>query len=122
MADTNGATPPFEPPAREAMEFDVVVVGAGPAGLSAAIRLKQLAPDLAVEVRSPGDRKGREATRVARLLNAGVRLVWHVEPRKRRATIHAPGVPPEPVGEDDLLAGRDVVPGFACRLRDALDW
>ena len=37
-----------ELPEREAMEFDVVVVGGGPSGLSAAIRLKQLSPDMAV--------------------------------------------------------------------------
>ena len=92
------------------------------AGIVDVTRYIPFAPDLAVEVRSPGDRKGREATRVARLVNAGVRLVWHVEPRKRRATIHAPGVAPEPVGEDGWLDGRDVVPGFACHLRDALDW
>ena len=39
---------PEELPPREAMEFDVVVVGAGPSGLAAAIRLKQLAPEAAV--------------------------------------------------------------------------
>ena len=38
------------PPAREVSEFDVVIVGAGPAGLSAAIRLKQLKSDLSVVV------------------------------------------------------------------------
>jgi electron-transferring-flavoprotein dehydrogenase len=49
---------PQELPAREAMECDVLVVGAGPAGLAAAIRLKQVNPDLAVIVIEKGAEAG----------------------------------------------------------------
>jgi electron-transferring-flavoprotein dehydrogenase len=45
-------------PARESMEYDVVIVGAGPAGLSAAIKLKQLNPDTSVVIVEKGSAVG----------------------------------------------------------------
>jgi electron-transferring-flavoprotein dehydrogenase len=45
-------------PPREAMDYDVVVVGAGPAGLAAAIRLKQLSPETSVVVIEKGSEAG----------------------------------------------------------------
>ncbi|MGV0875767.1 electron transfer flavoprotein-ubiquinone oxidoreductase [Martelella sp. FLE1502] len=45
-------------PERESMEFDVVIVGAGPAGLAAAIRLKQINEDLSVVVLEKGAEVG----------------------------------------------------------------
>src|SRR3712207_1897500 len=50
----------MELPEREAMDFDVVVVGAGPAGLATAIRLKQLAAESGGEVSVVVVEKGSE--------------------------------------------------------------
>ncbi|HWU16851.1 MAG TPA: electron transfer flavoprotein-ubiquinone oxidoreductase [Devosia sp.] len=52
MTDTDGLA------GRESMAFDVVIVGAGPAGLAAAIRLKQSNPDLTVVVLEKGAEVG----------------------------------------------------------------
>ena len=65
-------------PAREAMEFDVVIVGAGPAGLAAAIRLKQLSPDTSVVIVEKGSEVGAHILSGAVIDPIGVdRLIPH---------------------------------------------
>ncbi len=79
-----------------------------------------LSPDLAVEVLSPRDRPGGVQAKVADYLNAGVRLVWVVDPRARTIVVHVPGHPPRRHTATDRLDGGDVLPGFTCAGRELL--
>ena len=80
-----------------------------------------LAPDLAVEVLSPDDRPRDVLDKVGEYLQAGVRLVWVIDPKGRTAATYRSLTDVRRLGPDEWLDGEDVVPGFRCRLADVID-
>jgi electron-transferring-flavoprotein dehydrogenase len=64
---------------RESMDFDVVIVGAGPAGLAAAIRIKQLAAEQGHDASPPSCWKGWKSGRTS-----SPALSWTPRPWTRR--------------------------------------
>ncbi len=77
-------------------------------------------PDLAIEVVSPNDLAYEVDTKVREYLNAGVRLVWVINPETREARVHRANGTITGLREDDEFDGEDVIPGFRCRLGDLL--
>jgi Uma2 family endonuclease len=77
-------------------------------------------PDLAVEVLSPDDRPRHVLDKVGEYLDAGVPLVWVLDPKTRTATIHRSLSSVRTVAESGDLDGEDVLPGFRCSLADIL--
>ena len=75
-----------------------------------------LAPDLVVEVLSPGERPGDILAKVADWLSAGTRLVWVADPLRRVARVYRQDGSETIVTADRALEGEDVLPGFACPL------
>ena len=76
------------------------------------------APDLAVEVLSPGDTTGEVDEKVGAWLDAGAGMVWVVNPKWRAVTVYRSATEIRTLTEDDVLGGEDVVPGFHCRVGD----
>ena len=74
------------------------------------------APDLAVEVVSPGNPKREVAAKVRDYLAAGARAVWVVDPKRRTATVHVPGDAPRTLFPGDSLDGGTILPGFRLPL------
>lgn len=70
------------------------------------------APDLAIEVVSPGNTRPEIAVKVREYLEAGSRAVWVADPQRRAVTVHRSGGRLESLGDGETLDGGDVLPGF----------
>lgn len=79
-----------------------------------------IAPDLVIESISPNELADTVIERVEDYLAAGVGLIWVVYPARRRAVVYGPNGFSQWLDESGELDGRDVVPGFRCRLGDIL--
>jgi Uma2 family endonuclease len=77
-----------------------------------------LAPDLAVEFLSPSDRMADALSKIAMYLDAGVRLVWLVEPKERTVPVFHPDSPPKTLGEGESLDGGDILPGLSIPIAE----
>lgn len=79
------------------------------------------APDLAVEVVSPGDTRQEVAEKVGEYLAAGARAVWVIDPRHRTVTTHLPGRDPVRLGLGETLDGGDYLPGFRLPVSEVFE-
>jgi Uma2 family endonuclease len=74
------------------------------------------APDLAIEVVSPGDTTGEIAEKVEEWLAAGCATVWVVDPKLQMVTIYRSLSEVEIKVAGEMLSGDPIVPGFSCAV------
>lgn len=75
-----------------------------------------IAPDLAVEILSKGNTKAEMKRKLRDYFQAGVRLVWYIEPKTRTARAYTAVREWTEIGPNDSLTGGEVLPGFQLQL------
>ncbi len=79
------------------------------------------APDLVVEVVSPGDTVSDVDEKVQEWLDAGAMMVWVVKPRSRSVIVYRSATDVKVLTEKDELSGEDVFVGFRCGVREIFE-
>jgi Uma2 family endonuclease len=77
-----------------------------------------MAPKFVVEILSPGNTRAEMARKRKEYFDAGVNVVWEVEPRDRVVTVYNSPSDGKEFGPNDTLAPGDFLPGFAVSLKD----
>lgn len=78
----------------------------------------RIAPDLAVEVISPGDLYYEVSSKVHQYLAAGITLAWVVDPETRTIEVRRADGSATVLTEADELSGESVLPGFRCPVKE----
>jgi Uma2 family endonuclease len=78
----------------------------------------RIAPDLVVEVLSPSDRTADMQAKVAMYQEAGVPLIWVVDPRAETVTVLVLGQEPLILKATDTLDGGEVLPDFRIAIAE----
>lgn len=78
----------------------------------------RIAPDLAVEVISPGDTASEVQVKIEEYLAAGVRLVWVLYPATATVHVYRANRTVTWLHEQEELTGEEVIPGFTVRVGD----
>jgi Uma2 family endonuclease len=81
----------------------------------------RLAPDLVVEVLSPTDRASDVLAKVAMYQEAGVPLIWLVDPEVQTVTVLATNLPPVTLHPGDTLNGGNVLPDLQIAIADIFE-
>ncbi len=76
------------------------------------------APDLAVEVMSPGDTVRAAQEKAHLWLTHGARMVWVVNPTRRTISVFRPDAAVSVLTEGDALEGQEIVAGFRCTVSE----
>ena len=80
--------------------------------------MPQLVPDLAIEVLSEDNTPKEMSRKLDDDFDAGVRLVWFVDPRKRAVEVFTSKKSSKVLHEGDTLSGGKILPGFAVPLKE----
>jgi Uma2 family endonuclease len=84
-------------------------------------RVYRVAPDLAVEILSDGNTPREMEMKLGEYFEAGVRLVWYIDPQSRTARIYTAPDRLETIDVNGNLEGGQVLPGFQLRLGELFE-
>ena len=91
------------------------------AQISDPVKFLDVAPDLAVEVLSPNDTWTEVESKVAEYIQAGVHLIWIIDPDQNSVTVYRSNGERSRLSETDHLSGENVLPDFSVSIAEIFE-